>query len=148
MGAALAVIAASAAPERVSGLLLIAPAGLPLSKPIRDSALDFARQVRAGRHEAGAVLESAADLLRAPRAALRLALALRNLDLSREMRTIARARVPATVIGCATDTLVTPAHCRRAAALLGARYRELALDGGHTWMFGRWHLLAGVLANP
>jgi hypothetical protein len=26
----------------------------------------------------------------------------------------------------------------RAAALLGARYSELEVDGGHMWMFGRW----------
>ncbi len=45
------------------------------------------------------------------------------------------AGVDSTVIGCATDTMITFDHCRRAAGLLGARYRELTLDGGHLWMF-------------
>src|SRR5262245_46474868 len=44
MGAALAVLAAVTAPEHVEGLLLIAPAGLPLSKPLRRSAAECVRQ--------------------------------------------------------------------------------------------------------
>ena len=48
------------------------------------------------------------------------------------------ARCTVTVIGCSTDTLVTVASCRRAASVIHARYRELPLDGGHMWMFGRW----------
>src|SRR5882672_11074223 len=39
MGGALAMLAAVADPERVAGLVLIAPAGLPLTKPIHDSVL-------------------------------------------------------------------------------------------------------------
>ena len=38
------------------------------------------------------------------------------------------------MIGCATDTLTTAAHCRRVATLAGADYRELELTGGHMWM--------------
>ena len=29
-------------------------------------------------------------------------------------------------------------HTRRSAELLGARYREIPVEGGHMWMFGRW----------
>jgi pimeloyl-ACP methyl ester carboxylesterase len=146
MGAALAIMTAAAAPYRVGALVLIAPAGLPLVKPVQGSIRDFLAQVRARRHRAQDVAESAFDLGCSPRAALRLARTLRALDLSREMVAIRRAGVPATVVGCTTDTLVTPAHCRRTARDLAAEYRELELDGGHVWMFGRWPLLARELA--
>jgi Asp/Glu/hydantoin racemase len=39
--------------------------------------------------------------------------------------------IQAELIACASDTLVTPAHSRAIARLLGADYRELELDGGH-----------------
>ena len=74
----------------------------------------------------------------APAGALRLAIALRSLDLSTQMRELRVAGTSATVIGCTTDTLVTPCHTRRSAELLGARYREIPVEGGHMWMFGRW----------
>src|SRR5262249_27695946 len=45
MGAALAVLAAHEDPGRLAHLLLVAPAGLPLTKPIADSLADFARQL-------------------------------------------------------------------------------------------------------
>lgn len=51
----------------------------------------------------------------------------------------------ADLIGCASDTLVTPAHCRRAAFLLGASYRELAITGGHVWMLSDGERLATEL---
>jgi surfactin synthase thioesterase subunit len=56
------------------------------------------------------------------------------------------AATPTRVIGCATDTLVTVEHCRRAARLLGADCRELELDGGHMWMLRDWPQLARALA--
>lgn len=66
--------------------------------------------------------------------------------LSGEMRRVCAARIDTTVVGCSTDTLVTADHCRRSADLLGARYRELPLAGGHMWMLGAWPALAAELA--
>ena len=147
MGAALALLAAAASPERVARLVLASPAGLPLTKPMLASARDFARQFTAGlyplRDVAGAALEAA----RAPRSALRLARAVRDLDLTEEMGRVRAAGIPTTVMGCASDTLVTPAHCRRAARLLGVPYRDVCLTGGHMWMLGAWTLLAAELAG-
>jgi homoserine acetyltransferase len=83
--------------------------------------------------------------VRAPRAALRLAHAVRNLDLTRQMRKLREIGLPALVVGCAGDTLVTPHHCRAAAGLLGAEYRQLDLPGGHMWMIESWPRLAQLL---
>src|SRR5579885_2556467 len=44
MGAALAILAAAEAPDLVERLVLLAPAGLPLQKPISASVVDFVRQ--------------------------------------------------------------------------------------------------------
>ena len=147
MGAALAVLAAASAPERVSRLVLVAPAGLPLSKPARECLADFLRSLKAGRYSREDVLPSLGDLARAPRAAVRLARTLQRLDLSRQMEHVRAAGIPATVIACSTDTLTTPESAHRAASLLGARYRELRLGGGHVWMFGGWDRLASELAS-
>jgi hypothetical protein len=37
------------------------------------------------------------------------------------------------------------AHCRAAAHLLGAEYREFDLDGGHMWMLTSWPSFADCL---
>jgi homoserine acetyltransferase len=50
------------------------------------------------------------------------------------------------VIGCSTDELITPAHCRRLADLLGASYREVRAPDGHIWMITHPELLAAELA--
>ena len=147
MGAALAVLAAASAPERVEALILIGPAGLPLVKPVRRSAHDLVQQTVRGRHQIRDVALSAFDLASAPRASIRLARRLRRLDLSTEMRSVGRSGTPVTVIGCDTDTLVTTEQCRKAARLLGAEYREVRLDGGHVWMFGRWPALTRELVR-
>lgn len=147
MGAALAMIAAARTPERIARLAVIAPAGLPLAKPVAASVAELVRQVAAGRHEPRDLVESAAELVAAPRAALRLGRALRRLDLSREMAEIRAAGIPTTVVGCSTDTLVTIDHCRQTARLTGATCRELDYDGGHVWMFGAWPLLRRELAG-
>jgi pimeloyl-ACP methyl ester carboxylesterase len=147
MGGALAILVAARRPDLVAGLVLIAPAGLPLSKPIRASAADFVRQVGSGRHRADDVAASALELVRRPRAALRLVRRLRALDLRTEMERVRDAGVPVTVVSCDTDTLTSPAQCARAAVHLGARHRELSLEGGHVWMFGRWHALATLLSQ-
>jgi pimeloyl-ACP methyl ester carboxylesterase len=147
MGAALAVLAAPTAPDHFAGLVLIAPAGLPLRKPVHRSARDLARQLAAGVHPLADTLTSARELGRSPRGSIRLVRALRELDLSAQMRRVRAAGIPTTVIGCSTDTLVTPEHCRRAATLLGGRYRELELGGGHVWMLHTPRALAELLAR-
>jgi len=145
MGGALAVAVAAANPARVERLTLISPAGLPLRKPIYASLADFARQVACGRYDLREVAHDLRQGMRAPRAALRLARSVRSLDLSGEMRKLRRLGVAVEVVACASDTLVTPAHCRAAAGLLGADYRELELPGGHMWMLDAWPRLGELL---
>jgi pimeloyl-ACP methyl ester carboxylesterase len=146
MGAALAVLTAASVPEHVAGLVLVAPAGLPLRKPIARSAASLARQLVSGVHTLEDAFTSARELLRAPRGAARLVRSLRRLDLSAQMEQVRAACIPTTVVGCTSDTLVTPGHCRRAAALLGAEYRELDLPGGHVWMLYRPRVLTELLS--
>ena len=145
MGAALAVLAAVKVPEHVGGLLLIAPAGLPLRKPIRHSVADFARQLAVRTFAIQDVVGGAKELVAAPRAAGRLVRTLRRLDLSSQMGRVRAVGIPTLVVGCTTDTLVTPEQCRASARLLGAEYRELAICGGHVWMFRQPSLLATLL---
>lgn len=61
------------------------------------------------------------------------------------MRKARELGLPVVVIGCASDTLVTPAHCQTAAGLLDAEYRELELPGGHMRMLEAWPRLTTVL---
>jgi pimeloyl-ACP methyl ester carboxylesterase len=145
MGAALAVLVAVALPEHVDELLLVAPAGLPLSKPVWRSAADLGRQISSGTHSLTDVLSGTRDFASAPRSTMRLARALRRLDLSAHMRRVRALGISTTVVGCTTDTLVTPEHCRRAAGLLGGEYRELDLPGGHVWMLDKPPVLAALL---
>ena len=145
MGAALAILVAARNPASVSDLVLIAPAGLPLTKPVRASAADFMRQLGTGTHRIRDTAGAAAELVAAPRSAVRLARTLRRLDLREEMSRVRQQGTPVTVIGCDSDTLTPPRHCRETAELLGASYQELRLDGGHVWMFSRWHSLANAL---
>lgn len=151
MGGALAVLAAAERPELVERLLLLSPAGLPLSKPMRRSAAQFVGQTAGRRFSTRLTAQAVAGVAWAPASALAVARAVRGLDLATELARVRAAGVPATVVGCTSDTLVTTAHCRRIADLLGATYREHASDGGHMWMFGRWSAFAaelGGLAGP
>ena len=107
MGGELAVLAAAAAPEMVSRLVLISPAGLPLRKPMTASLGRFASQAATGRYASTEMVAAVGRVARAPRAALRLARAVRSLDLEQEMRAVRASGVPVEVVGCATDTLVT-----------------------------------------
>jgi pimeloyl-ACP methyl ester carboxylesterase len=145
MGGALAVLAAADDPEKVTRLTLISPAGLPLRKPVVYSLRDFAGQAASGRYARGEAIGAVRRLLAAPRDAIRLAREVRALDLSREMARVSRSGVQVEVVACATDTLVTPSQCRRQAQLLGARYRQLTVLGGHMWMLEGPELLASVL---
>jgi pimeloyl-ACP methyl ester carboxylesterase len=138
MGGALAIAAAAARPERVRSLVLVSPAGLPLTKPIRLSLRDLCLQAATRRYPAWAAATVLRAALARPRQAVGLARDVRALDLSEEMARVRAAGILATVLGCTTDTLVTARHSRRAATLLGARYRELPAAGGHMWMLGEW----------
>jgi pimeloyl-ACP methyl ester carboxylesterase len=145
MGGALAVLASVDLPELVERLILVSPAGLPLDKPLHASAATFVGQVVRGCYPGGALCRSLAHTAAAPRAALRLAQRVHALDLTRELETLRARRIPCTVIGCTTDTLTTTAHCRRVAALLDARYRELDAPEGHIWMLAEPRGLAEEL---
>src|SRR5262245_17790181 len=73
MGGALAILAAAARPNRVERLVLLSPAGLPLSKPFRKSLGDFAGQLASGRYPLSIGARAGLAVAQAPRAALRLA---------------------------------------------------------------------------
>jgi len=146
MGAALAILAAAESPELVERLVLVAPAGLPLQKPIAASLFDFIRQVTRGLYPRDAAARALAAVARAPRAAFALAEEVRALDLRRECARIRAAGIPVLVVGCSSDTLVTGGHSRALADALGADYRELTQAGGHMWMLHAHELLAGVLS--
>lgn len=138
MGGALAIAAAAARPERVRGLVLVSPAGLPLMKPMRSSLRDLCVQAASRRYPVRPAARTLRAALARPRHALGLARDVRSLDLSEEMGCVRDAGIAATVLGCTSDTLVTTGHSRRAARLLGARYRELTATGGHMWMLTAW----------
>jgi pimeloyl-ACP methyl ester carboxylesterase len=147
MGGAVAVLATARAPERVGGLVLVGPAGLPLEHPYLHSVRTTLAGAARGRYTAREMIASLAELGVAPGGALRLARTLERLDLSAAMGAVRAAGVPVTVLGADTDALVRPVSCRRAAELLGAEYRELHVEGGHTWMYGHWALLRQELAD-
>jgi pimeloyl-ACP methyl ester carboxylesterase len=146
MGAAVAVLATLERPEAVARLVLVSPAGLPLTKPVHASLGDFARQMRGGNYPLAATMAAAGSALRAPRASARLAHAVRSLDLSPELRRLHSLGIPCAVLGCTTDTLTPVEHCRQIAKLAGAHYRELASRGGHVWMLTNQALFASALA--
>ena len=147
MGGALAILAAADTPELVERLVLSAPAGLPLDKPIRQSLRDFLRQLVSGDYPHRLAFGALLALARAPRSALALAEHVRALDLLRECARVRAAGIPTTVIGCVTDTLVTTDRARELAAALGARYEELQLRGGHMWMLADGARLATAVAD-
>jgi pimeloyl-ACP methyl ester carboxylesterase len=147
MGAALAILAAAADPPVVRSLTLVCPAGLPLTKPIAKSAATFAVRLADGTIGRREALACASHVLRSPAPALRLARAVRSLDLTDAMQRVRTAGVPVTVLACTGDTLVTPWHARRIASLCGGQLEELDVSGGHMWMFRNWELMADLLAT-
>jgi pimeloyl-ACP methyl ester carboxylesterase len=146
MGGALALLAAADQPELVEKLILVSPAGLPLDKPLRASAITFLGQVTRRSYPLGELRRAVGRMLAAPRAALRLARTVHDLDLEAEVDRIRSHRIPCIVVGCATDMLVTCAHCRRLAVALDAAYREVDARGGHIWMITQPELLGAELA--
>ena len=146
MGAALAVLAAIDRPASIERLILLSPSGLPLRKPIRASLITFLGQIARGWYPPAELAQAVGGVLRSPRAALGLARAVHDLDLAPELERLRAAGVASTVVGCSTDRLATPDHCRLIAALLGADYRELEARSGHIWMIARPELLASALA--
>jgi pimeloyl-ACP methyl ester carboxylesterase len=144
MGGALAILAAAERPELVERLVLIAPAGLPLDKPITRSVKEFLRQVASGAYPHRLAVGAVLSLARAPHSAYALAQHVRALDLRRECARIRAAGIPTKVVGCLTDTLVTTDRTRALAAALGACYEELDLQGGHMWMLNRPALSSAI----
>ncbi len=145
-GAALAVLAASGGELPIERLVLVDPAGLPLSKPIRACLADFASQLGTGIYPLRPAARSIGSTLAAPRAALRLAASVRVLDLSPELEALRRRGIACTVVTADTDTLTPPAHCRAVARLAGGEYRELSVAGGHVWFLAASRLFRHQLA--
>ncbi len=147
MGGALALLAAVDQPELVEQLILLSPAGLPLNKSLWASTTTFVGQVRRRCYPAAELGRALTGLATAPRAALRVARNVHGLDLTPELERIRAQRIPCTVVGCVSDELTTPAHCRRLATLLNASYRELDASEGHIWMITEPQRLADELAR-
>ena len=145
MGAALALRAAADDPATVASLVLFAPAGLPLTKTITRGLASFARELLLGRFPIRVALEGAAEVVRAPRAALRVGADVRRLDLTAAMEAVRQAGIPTMIVSAPSDTMVTPAAARRMAELTGGELVEVPAAGGHLWMFGDWPRFRAVL---
>jgi pimeloyl-ACP methyl ester carboxylesterase len=146
-GAALAVLAALDRTLDVAGLVLVGPAGLPLSKPIPAMFWDFTRHAAAGWFPPGEARRSVRQFVSHPRFARRLGLDVRRLDLTAEFRQLRERQVPCVVVAASTDTLTTPGLCRRAARLCGGDYREVDAGGGHLWFLRAPALLSAELSG-
>jgi pimeloyl-ACP methyl ester carboxylesterase len=145
MGAALAVIAAAEHPELVARLILLAPSGLPLARPLRASALTFAGQLVRRLYPLRELVPAVANVAAAPRAALRLARRVHDLDLRDELVRVRAQGTPAAVVACSSDRLATPGHCRRLAELLGAELHAVDDPDGHVWPITNPALLVAIL---
>ena len=147
MGAALALLAAVDRPDLVERLILLSPAGLPLTKPIPSSLFTWVRQVATGRFPLGQVGRSVVRVGFAPRSALRLGRFVHQLDLRPELEPFHAHPVPCTVVGCTTDTMTPTSHCRELAVLIGAEYVELDAPDGHIWPITHPDLVRAVLSR-
>jgi pimeloyl-ACP methyl ester carboxylesterase len=145
MGGALAIAAAGSDLARIERLVLVNPAGLPLTKPFAASLRDFSHQVVDRLYPRGELLTGLRNALAAPRATFALARAVRGLDLREQLEAVRGKGIPTEVIACSGDTLTPLEHCKQIAKLAGARYRELDLRGGHMWMLAEPAALASVL---
>ena len=99
MGAALALLAAVDRPDLVERLILLSPAGLPLTKPIPSSLFTWVRQVATGRFPLAQVGRSIVRVGFAPRSALRLGRVVHQLDLRPELEQFRANAVASTVVG-------------------------------------------------
>jgi pimeloyl-ACP methyl ester carboxylesterase len=147
MGAAIALLAAIDRPDLVERLILLSPAGLPLTKPIPSSLATWVRQVSTGRFPLSQVGRSIVRVGLAPRSALRLGRFVHQLDLRPELDRFRANPVPSTVVGCTTDTMTPASHCRELAALVGAEYVEVDAPDGHIWPVTHPELVTGVLRD-
>lgn len=147
MGGALALLAAIDHPELVEKLILVSPAGLPLTKSMKASVVTFARQVVKGRYPLGHLRRVVARAVAAPWSGFQLARTAHQLDVRPELERYDADRVACIVVACATDTLTPPAHCQELAALLGAEYREVHASDGHIWPITHPRLLAAELSR-
>ena len=147
MGAVLALLAAIDRPELVARLVLVSPAGLPLTKTMRSSVAAFIRQAAEGRYRLAHLGVMLGHVGVSPLSALRLARSVHGLDLRTGLERFDAHRTPCTVVGCSTDTLTPPAHCRELAAALSADYREVDGRDGHIWPVTQPHLLAAELSR-
>jgi pimeloyl-ACP methyl ester carboxylesterase len=145
MGGTLALLAAADQPELVEQVILLSPAGLPLTKPMRASVRTFARQVLRGCYPPGELGRMVLGAVAAPRSALKLAQTVHGLDLAPELERIRAGGVPCTIVASASDELTTCAHCRALARALDADYRELDAADGHIWPVTHPELLAREL---
>ncbi len=103
MGGALALLAAVDQPDLVEKLILLSPAGLPLNKPMWASTATFVGQVARGCYPARELCRALVRTATAPRAALRVAREVHDLDLTPELERICARGIPCTVVGCASD---------------------------------------------
>ena len=147
MGGALALRAAADDPASVASLTLFAPAGLPLTKTLTRSFATFAREIAARRFPLRVALEGSFEIIRAPRAALRVGTDVRGLDLTAAMQQVREAEIPTTIVSAVSDTLVTPATAARMADLTGGRLVEIPAAGGHLWMWGDWPRFRALLRD-
>lgn len=147
LGAALAIAAAADRPDLVERLILLSPAGLPLSKPMHASLALTLKQVAQGLYPPREVVATLGETIKHPRAMHRLSREAHDLDLRAEMTRVAAAAIPAQVIAGADDTLTTPAICRTIASILDCSYEQI--DGaGHMWMLTDPARLRAVLDEP
>jgi pimeloyl-ACP methyl ester carboxylesterase len=147
MGGALALLAAVDQPDLVERLILVSPAGLPLTKPMKASMVTFAHQVMSGRYPLGQLRRVFARAAVAPWSALKLARTVHQLDVRPELERFRGSRAACTVVGCATDRLTPPVHGRALAAVLDVEYREVDASDGHIWPITHPRLLAAELSR-
>jgi pimeloyl-ACP methyl ester carboxylesterase len=145
-GAALAILAAARRWAEVERLVLVSPAGLPLSKPMYRAGLEFVRQFVTGVYPARPAVESALGALVAPRSAVRLASAVYRLDLRPELEAIRDRGIAVAVVTALGDTLTTCESCREIARLAGGTCDVLDVPGGHVWFLRDAPLLRRRLA--
>jgi pimeloyl-ACP methyl ester carboxylesterase len=143
-GAALAVAGTAAGEVEPERLVLVNPAGLPLTKSFVRCAVDFSR--RFWWFPLGDLARSARHLVAHPVDAVRLARAVYALDLREQLEELKRRGIRCTVVATRSDTLSPPQLGRRVAEYAGGEYRELDAPGGHLWFLRAPDLLRQQLA--